>query len=66
MKNRALLLLLKNGYKTIKDYADLIRTDELTALAIIQEKLDPIPMELIERSCDAFKVSMDYFLCYVE
>lgn len=65
MKNRALLLLLKNKMD-LTTYAKLLGCSEDLAESIIKEKINPIPLEIIIRSCDIFNVSMDYFLCDVE
>lgn len=66
MKNRALYLLLKNGFNSVEQYANLLNCDVELAAAIVKEQLDIIPAELIERSCEIFNCSYDYFLCKVE
>lgn len=66
MKNRALYLLLKNGFNTIDQYANLLGCSKDIAEAIVKEKLEVIPLNLVERSCEIFDCSTDYFLCKVE
>lgn len=66
MKNRALLLLLKNKFTSIDQYASLLGCSVEIAEAIVKEKLDVIPLELVDRSCEIFGVSPKYFLCEVE
>lgn len=64
MKNRALLLCLKNNIQTAEQYALSIGTSIDVAEGILKEQI-VIPEELITRSCDLFNVKKEYFLCEI-
>ncbi len=66
MKNRALLLCLKNGIDTAEEYALKIGTSLKVAMEILKEEAVTIPHEVIMRNCEIFKVSQEYFLCLAE
>lgn len=64
MKNRALLLCLKNNIQTAEEYALSIGTSIDVAEGILKEQI-VIPEELITRSCELFGVKKEYFLCEI-
>ncbi len=66
MKNRALLLCLKNGIETAEEYAMKIGTSFDIAMKILKEEAVTIPHEVVMRNCEIFQVSQEYFLCLAE
>ncbi|MCM1556800.1 MAG: hypothetical protein NC087_04620 [Anaeroplasma bactoclasticum] len=66
MKNRALLLCLKNGIETAEEYALKIGTSTKVALEILKEEAVTIPHEVVLRNCEIFNVTQEYFLCLTE
>jgi hypothetical protein len=65
MKNRAMLLCLKNGIMTAEEYALKVGITLNDAIDIFYER-KVIPHEVIIRSCELFNVSESYFLCETE
>lgn len=65
MKNRAMLLCLKNGIMTAEEYALKVGITVDDAVEIFYER-KIIPTEVIIRSCELFNVSESYFLCITE
>ncbi len=65
MKNRALLLCMKNNIETAEEYAMKIGVSLDTALKILHEEI-VIDQETLKRNCELFKVSESYFLCITE
>lgn len=65
MKNRSLLLCLKNGIETVEEYAMSIGVSIDHALGILKET-DNIEHNIVMRNCELFKVTPDYFLCLTE
>lgn len=66
MKNRALLLCLKNGVTTAEEYALKVGITTDMALAILNEEAVTIDPNVVKRSCEIFKVTPEYFLCIAE
>ncbi len=66
MKNRALLLCLKNGVTTAEEYALKVGITTDMALAILNEEAVTIDPNVVKRSCEIFKVTPEYFLCLTE
>lgn len=64
MKNRALLLCLKNHIEYSEEYAQLIGVSLDEANAILKEKT-VLSEETIKRNCELFHVSKEYFLCLI-
>jgi hypothetical protein len=65
MKNRAMLLCLKNGIMTAEEYALKVGISIDEAVEIFYERATIKP-EVIRRSCEIFNVSESYFLCLTE
>lgn len=65
MKNRAMLLCLKNGIMTAEEYALKVGITVEMAIDIFYERI-VIPADVIKRSCEIFNVSKSYFLCITE
>ncbi len=65
MKNRALLLCMKNNIETAEEYAMKIGVSVETALKILNEEI-VIDQDILKRNCELFKVSESYFLCITE
>ena len=65
MKNRALLLALKNGLETVEQYALKMGISKNRADLILRQKAI-LTKEEIERNCKIFGVSAAYFLCEIE
>ncbi len=65
MKNRALLLCMKNNIETAEEYAMKIGVSLDTALKILNEEI-VIDQETLKRNCELFEVSESYFLCITE
>lgn len=65
MKNRAMLLCLKNGIMTAEEYALKVGITVEMAIDIFYERI-VIPEDVIKRSCEIFNVSKSYFLCITE
>lgn len=65
MKNRALLLCLKNDIMTVEDYARTLGVSVSRADLILKEKAI-LTTDEIKENCKLFNVSADYFLCLVE
>ncbi len=66
MKNRALLLCLKNGVTTAEEYALKVGITTDMALAILNEEAVTIDPNVVKRSCEIFKVTPEYFLCIAD
>lgn len=66
MKNRALLLCLKNGVTTAEEYALKVGITTDMALAILNEEAVTIDPNVVKRTCEIFKVTPEYFLCIAE
>ncbi len=64
MKNRALLLCLKNNIEFIEEYAFRIGVSMDTARGILDETII-IPDDIVKRNCELFGVSKEYFLCLI-
>ena len=62
MKNRAMLLCLRDGIMTAEEYALKVGITVNEALDIFYERTT-ISEQVIKRSCELFKVSKEYFLC---
>lgn len=65
MKNRALLLCMRNNIETAEEYALKIGVSLDTALKILHEEI-VIENDILKRNCDLFNVSENYFLCITE
>lgn len=65
MKNRAMLLCIKNEIQTIEEYARKIGVSKARAESILKEEVILTQNE-INANCSLFEVSSDYFLALVE
>lgn len=65
MKNRAMLLCLKNHIETVEEYALKIGVSVSRADAILKEQV-VLTDDEITANCFAFNVSRDYFLAIIE
>lgn len=65
MKNRALLLCIKNNIETVEEYALKIGVSKEKAFDILHEKAF-IEADVLKRNCEIFKCSESYFLCQSE
>lgn len=65
MKNRALLLCLRDKIATAEEYALKIGVSLDIALKILHEETI-IPDDIVARNCEIFNVSKSYFLCVTE
>jgi len=65
MKNRALLLAIKNGLETIEQYALKMGISPKRAESILKQEAILTDDE-IKRNCEVFGVSAAYFLCEIE
>lgn len=65
MKNRALLLCMRNNIETAEEYALKIGVSLDIALKILHEEI-VIENDILKRNCDLFNVSENYFLCITE
>lgn len=65
MKNRALLLCMRDKIETAEEYALKIGVSLETALKILHEEI-AIPADVVKRNCEIFNVSESYFLCITE
>ena len=65
MKNRALLLALKNGIETVEQYALKMGVSPKRADLILKQEAILTDDE-IKRNCEVFGVTANYFLCLTE
>ena len=65
MRNRALLLCMRDKIETTQEYALKIGVSLDTALKILHEEV-VIPDDIVARNCEIFNVSKNHFLCVTE
>ncbi len=65
MKNRAMLLCIKNNIETIEEYARKIGVSPSRAESILKENA-VLTQDEIDTNCKLFNVGRDYFLALVE
>ena len=62
MKNRTLLLCMRDKIEIAEEYALKIGVSLETALKILYEEI-AIPADVVKHNCEIFNVSESYFLC---
>ena len=65
MKNRAMILCIKNNIATIEEYAKKIGVSPTRAAQILNEEV-VLNQDEIKANCDLFNCSADYFLALIE
>lgn len=65
MKNRAMLLCIRDNIKTVEEYARKTGVSIARAAAILKEEV-VLTQEEISANCRLFNCSADYFLALVE
>jgi len=65
MKNRAMLLCIKNNIATIEEYARKTGVSPSRAESILKEEV-VLTQDEIKANCSLFGVSADYFLALIE